>query len=165
MIRLINFFFRATAKGKKLKLTRTKTRTRAKGQMRSSMWCVAPGDKQHAASKAGHSNVWLQFVSKEIRHSSYNDWPRIDNEILLVIEVFLKQGGKLQLEIFYPPETSWLGSFLTWRQFGWVEGFSAFRPSLDQIQHVWAEEQHQRDKHILFFVLEKSMFKSRQWFK
>ena len=24
---------------------------------------VSPGDKQHAASKAGHSNVWLQFVS------------------------------------------------------------------------------------------------------
>ena len=33
--------------------------------------------------------------------------------------------------------------------------FLDFRPSLHKIEHVWAEEQYQGNKHILFLVLKK----------
>ena len=80
---------------------------------------------------------------------------------LLVIEVFLEQGGKLQLEIFHPPENKLFGLFLTFHQFHFkFRWFSDFQPPLYEIEHVWAEEEDQRDEHILFLVLDKTIFKS-----
>ena len=62
-----------------------------------------PGDEQHSAGEAGHGNAWLEFVSEERDGGQLRG---LSKRQILVVEVFLEQGGKLQLEIFYPPETS-----------------------------------------------------------
>ena len=43
----------------------------------------------------------------------------------------------------------------TEKQDFYVFFFLDFRPSLHKIEHVWAEEQYQGNKHILFLVLKK----------